>query len=163
MITSKEALEQIMEKYIFYVPARSEGKEHLMNCLNIIAKDIERLEKLNNIFSDSHICEIRAKFNEIECNSDKCKTCPLGVGDGICLNNVFEHKWELEKENAKLKQAIDILKDKYSIALHLEYTNTKLLGLDARYFLKNKKTNDKRNFIEINEKEYKLLKEVLGE
>jgi uncharacterized coiled-coil protein SlyX len=43
---SKEALEQIMGKYIFYVPARSEGKEHLLNCLNIVAKDLERLEKL---------------------------------------------------------------------------------------------------------------------
>ena len=43
---SKEALEQIMGKYIFYVPARSQGKEHLLNCLNIVAKDLERLEKL---------------------------------------------------------------------------------------------------------------------
>ena len=43
---SKEALEQIMGKYMFYVPARSEGKEHLLNCLNIVAKDLERLEKL---------------------------------------------------------------------------------------------------------------------
>ena len=187
-MTSKEALEQIMEKYIFYVPARSEGKEHLINCLNIVAKDLERLEKLNNIFSDSHICEIKAKFNDIECNADKCKTCSLGVGDGICLKNTFEHKWKLEEENKtlrnelhnlygygvgqakkdlleenkKLLKAIDILKDKYDIALHLEYTNTKLLGLEARYFLKNKKTNDKRNFIEINEKEYELLKEVFG-
>ena len=45
-MTSKKALEQIMGKYIFYVPARSEGKEHLLNCLNIVAKDLERLEKL---------------------------------------------------------------------------------------------------------------------
>lgn len=50
-MTSKEALEQIMGKYIFYVPARSEGKEHLLNCLNIVAKDLERLEKLEEEYN----------------------------------------------------------------------------------------------------------------
>lgn len=82
-MTSKESLEQIMEKYIFYVPARSEGKEHLINCLNIIAKDLERLEKIEeNYYSLNISCE------EIE----------------------FENV-RLEEENKKLKQVIEILKD----------------------------------------------------
>ena len=111
--------------------------------IDTIKQDLERLEKLNNIFSDSHICEIKAKFNEIECNADKCKTCPLGVGDGICLNNIFEHKWKLEEENAKLKQAIEILKDRKNI---LKYN-----GLKGTYELGW-----------LTQEEYELLKEVLG-
>ena len=60
-MTSKKALEQIMEKYIFYVPARSEGKEHLINCLNIVAKDLERLEKLKE-----ENAKLKQKLEEIK-------------------------------------------------------------------------------------------------
>ena len=182
-MTSKEALEQIMEKYMFYVPARSEGKENLINCLNIVAKDLERLEKLNNIFSDSHICEIKAKFNDIECNADKCKTCSLGVGDGICLKNTFEHKWKLEEENKtlrnelhnlygygvgqakkdlleenkKLLKAIEILKDKFNLKVQI------LVFYDNReeYHLELQSHHTKYSF-PISKDLYELLKEVLS-
>ena len=60
-MTSKKALEQIMEKYIFYVPARGEGKEHLINCLNIVAKDLERLEKLKE-----ENAKLKQKLEEIK-------------------------------------------------------------------------------------------------
>lgn len=89
-----------------------------------IFKDLDRLEKLEKNFSDSHTCEIKARFNEIECSADKCDNCPLCLGDGICLKNTFEKKWELQKENqalkeenAKLKKAIDFLKLSFDISL----------------------------------------------
>ena len=109
---------------------------------NEISQDLDRLEKLEKIFSDSHICEIKTRFNEIECSFDKCENCPLGIGDGICLKKTFERKWELQKENQelikkadcclwkdcneisqeneKLKKAIDIIKKHFIIKLEEE-------------------------------------------
>ena len=145
-MTSKEALENLT-----YCVNGIGSKEKYYN---IIKQDLERLEKLNNIFSDSHICEIKAKFNEIECNADKCKNCPLGVGDGICLNNIFEHKWKLEEENAKLKQAIEILQVKRIQKRFLEESK----NVDEY----NKWISNLMNIRELTQEEYELLKEVLG-
>ena len=63
-----------------------------------------KIQQLENIFSDSHICEIQAKFNKLECSAEKCDTCPLSLGDGICLKNTFELKWKLQKENHELRK-----------------------------------------------------------
>lgn len=73
----------------------------------LILKDLEYLDSLKKFFSDSHICEIKARFNEIECSSDKCDNCPLGFESGICLKNTFKKKWELQKENQDLKVFVD--------------------------------------------------------
>lgn len=69
-----------------------------------VLQDLERLETLEKIFSDSHICEIQARFNEIECSTEKCNNCPLGFESGVCLKNTFETKWKLQQENEKLKK-----------------------------------------------------------
>ena len=90
-MTGKEALEQIMEKYTFYVPARSEGKEHLLNCLNIVAKDLERLEKLEE------------EYQKLEAQNNK---------ENIRL--LYNQSYLIAKVE-KLKQALDILKIKLKL------------------------------------------------
>lgn len=74
-----------------------------------------KYNEINKTFSDSHICEIKKEFAKYTplCEESKCDECPLAVGDGICLKNVFEKKWELqiksqelEKKNAELNQHI---------------------------------------------------------
>lgn len=76
-------------------------------------RQLDRSENLEKIFSDSHICEIQERFKEIECTAENCDTCPLGIGDGICLKNIFEKKWELQKENKELKEENKELKKTY--------------------------------------------------
>lgn len=89
-----------------------------------IKQGLERLEQLEKIFSDSHICEIKARFNEIECTFQKCDSCPLCIGDGICLKNTFEKKWELQKENQKLKEENKKLKKFVGVIMkYLYYSN----------------------------------------
>lgn len=149
-MTGKESLRNLKQEILTPNYLTDYEKDE---CIDVIQQDLERLEKLNNIFSDSHICEIKEKFNEIECNADKCKTCPLGVGDGICLNNVFEHKWKLEEENEKLKQAIEILKDKIELPLENDFDVVNKDDIHL-YRLRTKCL--------INEKEYEILKEVFG-
>lgn len=99
MAMAKECLKRIDERN--YLTER-EHKEFL----ETIEKDLDRLEGLEKIFSDSHICEIKARFKEIDCTAEKCDGCSLGIGDGICLKNTFEKKWELEKENRHLKECL---------------------------------------------------------
>ena len=76
---------------------------------------MNKLEELENIFADSHICEIQAKFNKIECSAEKCDNCPLGIGDGVCLKNTFELKWKLQKEIQSLKKENQKLKKDYNL------------------------------------------------
>ena len=83
------------------------SKQVFNDYCNEISQALDRLEKLEKIFSDSHICEIKARFKEIECSADKCDNCPLGIGDGICLKKTFERKWELQKENQELIRKAD--------------------------------------------------------
>lgn len=136
---------------------------------NTIKKDLERLNKLNKIFSDSHICEIKARFNEIECTTDKCDACPLSIGDDICLKIMFENKWKLQKENQELlvnknvaqgiatkyKQVLDILKDKFYIKIHSNMFGSFL-------FIKEKTKNGEDVSCELDIEQAQKFKEVLG-
>lgn len=56
--------------------------------------------EINEVFGDSHICEIKKEFARYDksCEEGKCDFCALNVGDGICLRKVFERKWELEEK-----------------------------------------------------------------
>lgn len=83
------------------------SKQVFNDYCNEISQALDRLEKLEKIFSDSHICEIKARFDEIECSAEKCENCPLSIGDGICLKKTFERKWELQKENQELIKKAD--------------------------------------------------------
>lgn len=106
---SKDYLKQIAESK-GVCPLTNEVKDNALLFpigFEYIFKDLDRLEKLEKIFSDSHICEIKERFNEIECSADKCDNCPLGIGDGICLKKTFERKWELQKENQELIKKAD--------------------------------------------------------
>ena len=161
-MTNKEAL----EKLEYYTDSQSRksidyvwyGNIYQAE-IDVIKKDLERLEQLEKIFSDNHICEIQARFNEIECTVDKCDNCPLGFESGICLKNTFERKWELQKENQKLKKVIRILKEK--------------LGIQVKMFINGgcnliTLISDKRLMTDYNEylkgltkEEFDLLKEVL--
>lgn len=118
-MTSKEALrtigntktnhiksEKICQPKVLYLVKEERKKE-----IETIKQELERLEALEKIFSDSHICEIQAKFNKIECSSEKCDNCPLGIGDGVCLKNTFELKWKLQKEIPSLKKENQELKE----------------------------------------------------
>ena len=90
MITSKEALKQIMEKYIFYVPARSEGKEHLINCFNIVAKDLERLETL-----EGENQELKNKYEKLKTKYSNIRKYPA---INQALMSYDEMNWEILKD-----------------------------------------------------------------
>ncbi len=73
---------------------------------------VDKHSKLEKIFGDRHICEIKARFNEIECDADKCDNCPLAIGDEMCLKITFEDKWQFQEERDDLKQKLlDQMKD----------------------------------------------------
>lgn len=71
-----------------------------------------KYDELQKIFDDRHICEIKSKFNKIECNADRCDTCPLQLGDEMCLKITFEDKWNFQEERDELKQKLQQLVDK---------------------------------------------------
>lgn len=75
--------------------------------LGLTKRNLDKLKKMENTFSDCHICEIKARFNEIECDADKCETCHLGFESDVCLKNAFERKWELQEENFELRQKLN--------------------------------------------------------
>lgn len=100
MIKGLEALEKLYEEREYLLGEKVNHKtknwhndikhyDNINKCLLTIKQDLDRLEKLEKIFSDSHICEIKERFNEIECSADKCDNCPLGIGDGICLKKLL--------------------------------------------------------------------------
>lgn len=109
-MTSKEALDELCD----LATPNGDCINYVIGISGIILKALDRLELLEKIFSDSHICEIKARFNEIECSADKCDNCPLGIGDGICLKNTFEKKWELQKENKELWENIEKYNHKFA-------------------------------------------------
>ena len=90
MKDSLEALEQIMEKYIFYVPARSEGKEHLLNCLNIVAKDLERLKTLEEEYQ-----ELKNKYEKLKTKYSNIRKYPP---INQALMSYDEIDWEILKD-----------------------------------------------------------------
>ena len=152
-MTSKESLEFIIKTFnelaqkpqdigLFFKFCEAHGK---------VKQDLNRLEQLEKIFGDSHICEIKARFNEIECDASKCDNCPLGIGDDICLKNTFERKWGFQEERDKLKQALEILKERGGINLFINRNNNNKLTLEF----------DDCISCVLEPKEYALLKEVL--
>ena len=143
-MTSKEALLKL----------DNNGCEYLLpvRIFKQIKQDLDRLEQLEKIFGDSHICEIKARFNEIECSADKCDNCPLSIGDDICLKHTFEKKWGFQIERDKLKQALEILIKHGGINLFINRNNNNKLTLDF---------NDCISCV-LEPKEYALLKEVLS-
>lgn len=108
-MTPKEALRRISGFISFccYEYFDKELEKDWKKDIDAITQELDRLESLEKIFSDSHTCEIKARFNEIECSADKCDNCPLSIGDDICLKKTFEKKWELQKENQELLMAIE--------------------------------------------------------
>lgn len=151
-MTSKEALEHLTSKV--FTGGNSILETEANVCEEIILKDLERLETLENIFSDSHICEIKARFNEIECSTEKCNNCPLGFESGVCLKNAFETKWKLQQENEKLKKVIEILKSclDFYVGEGIGFVDCVFENPIITFDLNNKKELE----------QYELLKEVLG-
>lgn len=80
--------------------------------------------EINEVFGDSHICEIKKEFTRYDksCEEGKCDFCALNVGDGICLRKVFERKWELEEKYLSPKSYLkwdDLEKDRtYNVLLN---------------------------------------------
>lgn len=96
----------------------------------IIEKDLDRLEKLEK---ENKV--LREKVNHFK-----------NIKNRYRRNEKF-----VEKENAKLKKTIEILKDKLEITLysHDEYFNPPMI-------------NGTEIFKNLTQEEYELLKEVLG-
>ena len=136
-MTSKEALEQIMRKYMFYVPARNEGKEHLLNCLNIIAKDLERLKQLEEENQDLK--------NRLD-------------NEQLAFDKLFESNQKLSELYAKLKQALDILKDKLVLDIETEIAKENDIELIGYWLVEGV---IQKFYTIITKEEYELLKEIL--
>lgn len=100
MMTSKEAFNELKRE----ISVRGNLSTFQKRCFDIIQQDLDRLEQLEKIFGDKHICEIKARFNEIECDADKCDNCPLAIGDDLCFKIIFEDKWKLQEENEELRE-----------------------------------------------------------
>lgn len=100
MKDSLEALEQIMKKYMFYVPARNEGKQHLLNCLNIVAKDLERLKTLEEEYNNlKKGIKIFLKYYRIYLyDKDDLGSCEIGV------DTIGEEFYISKKEYELLKE-----------------------------------------------------------
>ena len=147
-MNSKELLEKGLESPV----TKARGGVYLdIETIKQIKQDLDRLEQLERIFSDSHICEIKARFNEIKCDADKCDNCPLSIGDDICLKHTFEKKWGFQIERDKLRQALEILKKHGVINLFINRNNNNKLTLEF----------DDCISCVLEPKEYALLKEVL--
>ena len=82
-------------------------------------KESSKCSKLNKIFGDAHICQIQYEFSKYIplCNESKCDECPLTIGDGICLKNTFEKKWELQSKVQDQEKVLEIIKSKKYIPL----------------------------------------------
>ena len=163
-MNSKESLERIKDIVkgavdVIADPFTYSESAKIINLCETIKQDLDRLEKLEKIFSDSHICEIKARFNEIECCAEKCENCPLGFSSGVCLKNTFEKKWELQLENEKFKKTIEILKDKFCLELNKEnnklYFDTYECDIDETHPLYDK------FYFRLTQEQYELLEEVL--
>lgn len=73
-----------------------------------------KYNEINKTFNDSHICEIKKEFAKYIplCEESKCDECPLGVGDGVCLKNVFEKKWESQIKTQKQEKVQKVIFEK---------------------------------------------------
>lgn len=144
-MTSKEALERLL---MLARPCAYEVREHRNSYCdmleNTIKQDLERLEVL-----EKKNQELYEKVNH--------------------LKNV-KNRWRrnckfLEKENEKLKQALDILKEKPEILMiraesfyQCDYDENYF----AEYFVYDSAGDDIRTLIYITKEQYELLKEVFG-
>ena len=100
-------------------------------CIDVIQQDLERLEKLEeNYYSLNVACE------EIE----------------------FENV-RLEKENKKLKQVIEILKDRLVLDIETEIAKENDIELIGYWLVEG---DTQKLYTIITKKEYELLKEVFG-
>lgn len=147
-MTSKEKLKSMYERLIL-LGALNHSNE-IEKSYEQVNKDLDRLEKLNNIFGDSHICEIETRFNEIKCSSEECENCPLGIGDSICLKAIFEIKWKLGQRVYKLEKFVKEINNIFNFSV-IEYK--------GNYTLEYKRYGITHSF-DIDENLGKLLKEV---
>lgn len=118
-----------------------------------------KYDELNAIFDDKHICEIKSKFNKIECNGDKCDICPLHLGKDMCLKIAFEDKWNFQEENEKLKKIIKLLATKIELLISEEEPWCGGKPLDES--CKDYRIWTNKRGVQISKEEYELLKEVL--
>ena len=175
MNKSLEALERYYSN-LLYGNGGFDTDEEELEGLNAIKQDLERLEQLKKIFGDSHICEIQARFNEIECTAENCNYCPLGFESGICLKNTFKKKWELQQENQDLSQIMQLNNEyiagvervktdlvnenqKLKNAIEILKNHLHVKELDIDYVLDFNGLYDDH----LTQQEYKLLNEVLGD
>lgn len=142
-------------------------------CLEVIEKALleykikaDKYDKINQVFNDSHICEIKKELAKYEplCEETKCDECSLGIGDGICLKAMYEIKWEIQKEKQKLEKVWEIVKEKnvnighfYFVVFVLkkDYESCKLNNNNVMYNI----CDTEKDFL--TQQEFELLKEVL--
>lgn len=84
-----------------------------------------KYNEINKTFNDSHICEIKKEFAKYTplCEKSKCDECPLSVGDGICLKNVFEKKWESQIKAQEQEKVLEIIFEKNVDIIYLKDSN----------------------------------------
>lgn len=156
-MTSKEALEILSHNWSFSFEFLKENKYgFVVECLEIIKKDLERLEKLESEVKRKSgiICMLESEneslHTEIESLHTKCESLHTEI-KSVSDETEEQFKKFLDKENEKRKKVIDILKVK---------------GVQES-FLKNTKNVNEYNkaikhlnyFDELIQEEYELLKE----
>ena len=161
-MTSKEALEKI-EQYI------TNEKGRLCFFIKLycgtIKQDLERLEAINNVWHKNEPMEsvdinanhLKELYNYINKLQQENQILKQSVKDTYDTGQ--EIISELTQENEKLKKVIEILKKIVSIPLEDDFAKVKI----------DKETKEETHYYAlsikylIDEQEYELLKEVLGE
>lgn len=153
-MTSKEALDIIKNnKGISFCEAYKE-------LLNIIEKDLDQLEKL-----EQENNSLRAFVSNLQfCREREAKELEKLEKKNQELRKAIK-QWNINggnllKENNKLKQALEILKDKLELSIEKEFLEKDNFSI-TRYWLIMGKV-PYATFTEITKEQYELLKEVLG-
>ena len=131
MMESLEALERIYNDAI---------------SLNEIEEDVEKIEEDYNIIKQDleHLKQLEEENQDLKNRL---------ANEQLAFDKLFESNQKLSELYAKLKQAIDILKDKMNLAVyHNKVYNT--YSIDLLKF--NEDFEDK-----LSQEEYELLKEIL--
>ena len=179
MSKSLEALEELKDEIIPDYALEYEDdegyKDWVIELYNIIKQDLEHLEEINKVWHDNepmesvdingkHLqdlydyneelfnknLELDKKVIELEKENKELETTLLEYKAQENLYwNTATNNVNLREENDKLKKAIEILKNKMLITVNIPYV----------WF------EDKDNclYFKVNQQEYELLKEVLGD
>ena len=128
-MTSKESLE-IIELILNNHSNMLEVNDKRNECLNVIKKDLERLEEINKVWHENEVME------SVDINAKH-------------LQELYEYIIYANKQNEKLKKAIEIMRNKKVDVRLLLLHNLK----DYNFLIGNS--------YQLTKQEYELLKEVL--